>query len=250
MPRVSRKSLKSNYFHIITQGIEKRYIFEKENHKKTYKKLLLEKLELYDLSILAYCIMDNHAHILIHTKEIETLSKYMQSVNTSFAIYYNKSNKRVGYVFGNRFKSEEIKTLSHLHRTFIYIHLNPVAAGMCQYPYQYFYSSYNDYIKMKSIASADNIELLKFVPENFSKVFEFIHSIRVKGIEYEKIRTKRIKEERIEEYIKKNKIIDVIFQSEKIKKMIVDLKKEKISFSQIASFLNLTPKRLKEIISE
>lgn len=250
MPRFSRKSLKSNYFHVVTQGIDKSYIFEKNKYKENYKEMLIEKLKMYKLNLLAYCIMDNHAHLLIHARRIEELSRYMQSVNTSFAIYYNKSNKRVGYVFRNRFKSEEVKTLGHLHRALIYIHLNPVAAGICRNPELYFYSSYNDYIKMRGIASSENIELLKFIPNNFCEEFKFIHTMRVKGLEYEKMNSKRVKEERIMEYIKENEIIDVIFQSEKIKKMINDLKKEKISFSQIATFLSLTPKRLKEIISE
>lgn len=250
MPRVSRKSLKSNYFHVITQGIEKSYIFEEEKTKKIYKKMLLNKLKEYDLNLLSYCIMSNHAHMLIYTKKINQLSKYMQCVNTAFALYYNKSHKRVGYVFANRFKSEEIKELSHLHRAFVYIHLNPVSAGICNHPAKYQYSSYNDYIKRIGIASDKNINLLRLPIENFKSIFDFMHSIRVQGIEYKKIKSKKEKEARIEQYIRENQIIDIIFQSEKIRKMINDLEKEKISFSQIANYLSLSNKRLKEIISE
>jgi len=250
MPRVSRKSLKSNYFHVITQGIEKSYIFEKQKSKEVYKKMLLINLENHNLRLLSYCIMSNHAHLLVYTKKIEELSKYMQCVNTAFAIYYNKSHKRVGYVFANRFKSEEIKQISHLHRTLVYIHLNPVSAGMCDVPEEYQYSSYNDFINRRGIATKENIDLLQIPRENFKSFFDFMHSIRVQSVKHKKDKSRKESEARIERYIKEHQIIDIIFQSEKVRKMINELEKEKISFSQIATFLCVTNKRLKEIISE
>ena len=250
MPRVSRKSLKSNYFHVITQGIEKSYIFEKDKCKEIYIRMLLNKLKEYNLNLLSYCIMGNHAHMLVYTQKIEQLSKYMQCVNTAFALYYNKSHNRVGYVFANRFKSEEIKELSHLHRTLVYIHLNPVTAGICNKPEEYQYSSYGDFIRRIGIATNENLDLLRLPRENFKSFFEFMHSIRIQKIEYKKMMSLKEKEARIDEYIREHQIIDVIFQSKKVKKMISELEKEKISFSQIAKHLYLSTKRLKEIISE
>ena len=250
MPRVSRKSLKSNYFHVITQGIEKSYIFEKDKCKEIYIRMLLNKLKEHNLNLLSYCIMGNHAHMLVYTQKIEQLSKYMQCVNTAFALYYNKSHKRVGYVFANRFKSEEIKELSHLHRALVYIHLNPVTAGICNKPEEYQYSSYGDFIRRTGVAKNENLDLLRLPRENFKSFFEFMHSIRIQKIEYKKMMSLKEKEARIDEYIREHQIIDVIFQSEKVKEMISELEKEKISFSQIAKHLYLSTKRLKEIISE
>ena len=85
--------------------------------------------------------MDNHAHMLIFSEKINELSKYMKSINTSFALYYNKSKARVGYAFRSRFLSEPIKSLAQLYRTLSYIHLNPVNARICRYPELYFFSS-------------------------------------------------------------------------------------------------------------
>ena len=51
--------------------------------------------------------MNNHAHILLKAENINCLSKYMHKLNTKYALYYNAKYDRVGYVFKNRFKSEE-----------------------------------------------------------------------------------------------------------------------------------------------
>lgn len=140
MPRISRKNITSKYIHVITQGIKKEFIFEKENYKKEYIKLMKEALkEQQNFQILAYCIMDNHAHFLIHTENIEALSKVMSKVNTAYGIFYNKCEKRVGYVFRNRYYTQEIMDESHLYNTVVYIHRNPVKANMVNDMSQYTY---------------------------------------------------------------------------------------------------------------
>lgn len=251
MPRISRKSLKSSYFHVIVQGIEKRYIFEKHREKEKYIKLLMGNSNKYNINILAYCIMDNHAHMLIFSKEINDLSKYMKSVNTSFALYFNKINNRVGYVFRDRFRSEPIKSQGQLYRTLTYIHLNPVAANMCRYPELYLYSTYNDFIKKKGIAKEpDTLNLLELDKENYVEIFKFMHYMHVEGTEFDNNKDKILVEEVVYQYIKENNIKDIIFESDKVKGMIEKLKKQKISISKIAKALNISTRKLKDIISE
>ena len=166
MPRISRRSLDSNYFHVIVQGIEKRYIFEKYKYKEKYKELLIKNLEKYNLKLLAYCIMDNHAHMLIFSEKITEMSMYMKSINISYAQYYNKLNERVGYVFRNRYKSEAIKSQAQLYRTLSYIHLNPVAAKICCFPELYSFSSYNEFYTQNGIIKMEELKLVNFDPNN------------------------------------------------------------------------------------
>ena len=110
MPRRARRDLGSSYLHVIVQGIEKKYIFEKEQYKKEFKRLMVSKAKKYEVKLLGYCNMDNHTHILLFSEDIKNVGKYMKSVNTSFAHFYNKAEKRVGYVFRDRYLSEAIKT--------------------------------------------------------------------------------------------------------------------------------------------
>ena len=104
MARIARKNLDAMYYHVMVQGINKEYIFEKDECKKIYIKLLKKYSSECDISLVAYCIMGNHAHLLLKIKNILDLSNCMKKINTTFAIYYNELLNRVGFVFRDRFK--------------------------------------------------------------------------------------------------------------------------------------------------
>jgi len=145
MPRVSRQSVNSQYYHVMVQGIDKEKIFKKDTMKIRYIALLTNKSKLNNILIISYCIMPNHAHILIKAEKTEQLSKMMSQINSSYGKFYNKSENRVGYVFRDRYRAEPIHTLHHLHNCVRYIHQNPVKAEIVANCEEYVYSSYKDY---------------------------------------------------------------------------------------------------------
>lgn len=154
MPRVARKCLDTTFFHVMVQGIEKKYIFEKNIYKKKYLEFLFDESEEFKINIIAYCIMDNHAHVLINIERIQDMSKFMHKVNGLFAQYYNfMENNRVGYVFRNRFISEPLYNEKYLLNCIRYIHNNPVNAKMIRMPCQYEFSSYNEYKNKNGVAA-------------------------------------------------------------------------------------------------
>ena len=108
MSRYPRNFLKTSYFHVITQGINKSYIFDKAEDIKFYIKNMYQLVKEHHIRIIAYCIMNNHAPILIEAQFVNELNKYMQRLNTRYGKYYNKKYQRVGYVFRDRYKSEGI----------------------------------------------------------------------------------------------------------------------------------------------
>ena len=173
MPRIARTSINSKYIHVITQGIKKEYIFKNDKYKQEYIKLLKDMLNEYEnTKLLAYCIIDNHSNLLIYTDKIEELSKIMSRVNTSYGIFYNKHRMRVGYVFRNRYYTQEILDKKHLFNTLAYIHKNPVKAGMIKNEIQYKFSSYKNYIHKN--VNIEDIKLI-FDTEDYLKQFKFIH---------------------------------------------------------------------------
>ena len=148
MPRLARKNFETSFYHIMVQGIKKEYIFRDTISMEKYVKLILKEKEKFGLELLAYCVMSNHAHILIYTEKISQMSEYMHTINQKFAQFYNKiNNERVGYVFRDRFKSEPIYNEMQLIRCIKYIHSNPVKAKMVEKPIEYVYSSYKEYLK-------------------------------------------------------------------------------------------------------
>ena len=149
MPRIARKNLSSSYMHIIVQGINKEYIFSDNHLKDAYKSILKKNLSKTNINILAYCIMNNHAHILVHSTNIQEITKLMQKTNTSYAKLYNKNKQRVGYVFRNRYYSQMILDKNHLYNCIAYIHNNPVKANIVNKLSSYLYSSYSEYLGNK-----------------------------------------------------------------------------------------------------
>lgn len=183
MPRSARKDYPSQFFHVIVQGIHQEFIFPSSTFIKYYFHSILDSLNFSSSDptincppkLLAYCIMNNHAHFLFASSDICCLSKVMHSANTDYAKYYNKKLQRVGYVFRNRFKSEPIRNEFHLLHCLAYIHQNPVKAHLVSHPEDYPHSSFVDYVTGLGIASKENRKLLFGTENNYLPTFYSLH---------------------------------------------------------------------------
>ena len=169
MPRQPRNNLETTYFHIIVQGIGKESIFKSGALKAEYLKDISLFKDVYGVKLLTYCVMDNHSHLLIYSPDVTALADFMHRVNTRFAQWYNKLNDRVGYVFRDRYRSQPVCDESYLLNCMVYIHNNPVKAGVVQEAADYSYSGLQNYythmgpVDFECAAqffdtSADNIE--------------------------------------------------------------------------------------------
>lgn len=179
MPRIARESFNSGFFHIMIQGINKEYIFKESKNKEKYLYLMKKYYPKYKLKIIAYCIMNNHAHFIIYSDDIKQISEYMHKINTIYAIDYNRINKRVGYLFRDRYKSQYIFDREYLMKCIKYIHLNPVKANLVKEEASYRYSSYNDFLNKKGYVD-DAVIKLVFLDENsYLDLFSNIKDIDV-----------------------------------------------------------------------
>lgn len=186
MARIARKDYETCYFHVIVQGFEKQCVFLERYLKEKYYQLLCTEMENYKVEILSYCIMDNHAHLLIYCDTIEQMSLFMQKVNTAFATFYNKEKGRVGYVFRDRYLSEPIMSQKYLFSCIAYIHFNPVVAKMVPKPENYPYSSYCDFINKKGIVTDSVLLKLFEITQDYLPLFHFIHFENGIGMEYKR----------------------------------------------------------------
>lgn len=147
MPRIARNQIETSFFHNMTQGINKEYIFEENRCKKKYMELLQKEANEFSINLIAFTVMDNHAHILLYTEDINNMSLFMKKINEKFAMYYNYINERVVIVFRNRYKSQPILTEKQLLNCIRYIFNNPVRAKMVLNPEEYVYSNFQDFKK-------------------------------------------------------------------------------------------------------
>lgn len=173
MPRISRETFESGFFHIMVQGINKEYIFKEKENKEKYLYLMKKYYSKYKIKIISYCIMNNHTHFIIYTNDVTQISAYMHKINSIYAMDYNKSLQRVGYVFRDRYKSQYIYDKEYLHKCIKYIHMNPVKAKMVDSENKYKYSSYNDF-KYKQNFIDDEVIKLVFDNINYEELFEKI----------------------------------------------------------------------------
>ena len=151
MSRIARNQMETTFFHNMTQGINKEYIFEENRCKKKYMELLQKEANEFDIKLIAFTIMDNHAHILLYTENINHMSLFMKNINAKFAMYYNYIYKRVGIVFRNRYKSQPILSEKQLLNCIRYIFNNPVRAKIVLNPKEYVYSNFQEFKKKDNI---------------------------------------------------------------------------------------------------
>lgn len=177
MPRLARKCLESPFIHIIVQGINKEYIFKKDLFKEAYLNMLKKNISETDIDIISYCVMDNHVHLLVYCEDINVISKVMQKTNGAYAKWYNKTQKRVGYVFRNRYYTQMILTEHQLYNCIVYIHKNPVKANIVNYIHEYKYSSYMEYLGKRKFITDNSIQLVFGTSKNYLDVFRFIHKM-------------------------------------------------------------------------
>lgn len=174
MSRLARKNLNTPYLHIMVQGINKEFIFPDNKCIETYLRLLNIYKRKYSITILAYCIMNNHAHILVYTKQIDALGKFMHNVNLVYSQFYNKQKNRCGVVFRNKYQSQPIYDIKHLFTCIKYIHMNPVKAAIVKRCEDYTYSSYNHYTNNTGLCTDEIFRKILGSSNDFQLIFNKI----------------------------------------------------------------------------
>ena len=242
MPRIARKNSKSCFYHVIVQGINKEYIFRNDEDIKHYKQIIISKLKESNIEILAYCIMNNHTHLLIYSERSQYLSKYMQKVNISYSQYYNKKNKRVGYVFRDRYYSQDIVNERQLYTCMKYIHNNPVKAKIVNVMQDYKYSSYNEFNGNKEVITEKGIKILFGTIKEYHKEFDRIHNEKKETEEFYDIKEKDIYEFINEIEHKYGKKIKEVKKDKELLKEIIQLarKETDVTIAELAEIMGVS----------
>jgi len=156
MPRQARRHSQSGIYHIMLRGNEKKAIFKDAEDKNKFLELVQPKTRETGTKIYAYCVMSNHAHLLLREGS-ETLESVMKRIGVAYAQYYNQKHERVGHVFQDRFRSEAVEGERYLYAVIRYIHNNPVKAGDLR-GLHYPWSSYLYYIDRRKRQKWPEIE--------------------------------------------------------------------------------------------
>ncbi|MBN1587115.1 MAG: transposase [Candidatus Omnitrophica bacterium] len=141
-PRQPRAQL-STYtcFHLCSHANGSQNLFITAKDRIKYLQLFERYRVYHSLDCFAYCLMDNHTHLLVRCPSVAVLSKAMHRLHVAYAMYFNLKHQRKGHLFQDRFSSWVIRDEAHIAEAKRYIEENPVAAGLVQEVKDYRWSS-------------------------------------------------------------------------------------------------------------
>ena len=158
MPAKPRVYSESGYMHITARGNGKQILFEEKPDYLFFLHLLKKYSIETKVSICAFCLMENHVHLLIYDPE-KNVSLFMKKLCVTYAGYFNRKYDRIGHLFQGRFGSKVIDDEDYLLTVFRYILNNPRESGInnaAEYPW----SSYKSYGNPNSFVDTGIIQEL------------------------------------------------------------------------------------------
>lgn len=159
MPRRARRKSGTGMYHIMIRGINRQSIFEEPADKVRFLEILETCKEISGFALYAYCLMDNHVHLLVQERD-EPIEQIVKRIGSRYVYWYNLKYRRSGPLFGDRFRSEPVEDDAYFLTVVRYIHRNPVQAGLCSGPEQYAFSSYGAYANAAAASIVDTDFLL------------------------------------------------------------------------------------------
>ena len=152
------------YYHIYNRGFDRASIFrEEDNYLFVLRKMKHYVKELY-LSVIAYCLMPNHYHFLIHQDGDNPAGLLPQRVFNSYTKAYNKRYNRNGTLFQGPYQVIQIENKSHLLHLCRYIHAIPVKDGIVGDIEDWPYSNYLEWIDERSGSLVDRLFVQQYFP--------------------------------------------------------------------------------------
>ena len=158
-----------NYYHIHNRGIDRKRIFFNDANYEFLIKLIKRYKDRYSVSILAYCLMPNHYHMLIRQDKDIPIYHFIRTLFNSYVQAVNKQQGRKGSLFEGRFQYVHVDKDEYLFHLCRYIHMNPVKAKLVSQPVEWPYSNYRDWVELRSGSLKDQ----DFIKGHFTSPSEY-----------------------------------------------------------------------------
>ena len=136
MARPLRITYPGAFYHVTSRGNERKNVFKSKRDRVKFLEYLDSATKRYDAVIHAFCLMDNHYHLLLETPS-GNLPQIMRHTNGAYTTYFNVKRERSGHLFQGRYKAILVDMDEYAKELSRYIHLNPVRAKMVKTPEEY-----------------------------------------------------------------------------------------------------------------
>lgn len=140
MPRTARIVTPNVPHHVTQRGNNRQNVFFVDDDRRAYLQTLACQTAKYGVSVLGYCLMDNHVHLIVVPKRADSLAKAVGRTHWLHAQYINRLHGRSGHLWQNRFYSNAMDE-EHCLLAMRYVERNPIRAGVCRIAGRYPWSS-------------------------------------------------------------------------------------------------------------
>lgn len=133
MPRVTRTDIGGEAYHILNRANARVQIFDNEKDYRIFEDILAEAVKKFDMRLLAYCVMPNHWHLVLHPKQDGDLQKFMGWLTNTHTRRWHTSKKTIGegHLYQGRYKSFLCQTDEYLFSLIRYVERNAKKANLC-----------------------------------------------------------------------------------------------------------------------
>ncbi len=250
MPRKPRIEI-PGFYHIINRGVEQRAVFKENGDYEYFLEQLSNLSKNFNIAIHNYCLMNNHYHLLIETRE-ENLSKFMRQLNGIYAIYFNKKYKRSGHLWQGRFKSWYVTDEAYLYTLILYIEQNPLKAKIVKNLIDYPYSSCHYFLDQDTPLFLKDSWIVKNYKDDKEAIKVFLNSIVDTSVLQElKTASSLIEAPNIDKKPNEEKLTKILLKSKDTKernKLIVECYAQGYSQHMMAKILGLNQATVNRVI--
>ena len=179
MARPLRIEFPGGLYHVTTRGDRREAIYLSDADRQYWLDLLGNVCTRHNWLCHAYCLMDNHFHIVVETIDGH-LSAGMRQLNGVYTQWHNRTHNTVGHLFQGRFKAIIVQREAYLLELARYVMLNPVRAGICDLPEDWPWSSYRAMLGRVTPPAWLQVQWLlsQFGDDARTAVASYIHHVR------------------------------------------------------------------------
>ena len=131
MARPLRIQFPGAFYHIMCRGNKGSSVFVDDDDRHRFLFLLAESLEIYEVTLYVYVLMQNHFHLILQTQR-PNLSEFMRRFNICYTGWFNYHHGTYGHLYQGRYKSLLVDADNYLLALSRYVHLNPLKLNKSQ----------------------------------------------------------------------------------------------------------------------
>ncbi len=145
MPRGRRVLVEGGLYHVYNRFARGENVFGDVNEAVEFAELLREVKMRDGLTVFAWALLSNHFHIAVRTSAVP-LSRSMHRLQGGFARRFNRRWGRSGPLWQSRYQTRVVDSQDYLEQVIVYIHLNPVRAGLVEDPADHVFCGHREIV--------------------------------------------------------------------------------------------------------